>query len=355
MRVGLVIYGSLDTVSGGYLYDRQLVRYLRQAGDEVDILSLPWRNYAGHLADNFSRTVRRRLGGDYDVILQDELNHPSLAFLNGRLQQKAPRVTIVHHLRSSEARPDWQNRFYRLIEKKYLRSVDAYIFNSQTTRRAVDQLAGLGKPYVIAYPGGDRFESSVTTEMAKRRARTGPLRLLFVGNLIPRKGLHTLLEALARLKAVEWRLHIVGNMRLDPAYARRIYNLLDQNTMEKRIVWRGSLKDADLAKELAAAHVMVVPSSYEGFGIAYLEGMGFGLPAVATTAGAAGEFITDGENGCLVPPEDAASLSSCLANLANDRERLARMSVCALDRYAAHPTWEQSAAAIRDFLLTLIA
>ena len=54
MRLGLLIYGSLDTLSGGYLYDRKLVEHLRRAGDSVEIISIPWRSYPAHLADNFS-------------------------------------------------------------------------------------------------------------------------------------------------------------------------------------------------------------------------------------------------------------------------------------------------------------
>lgn len=53
MKLGFIIYGSLDTLSGGYLYDRKLVEYLRDQGDTVEIISLPWRNYAAHLTDNF--------------------------------------------------------------------------------------------------------------------------------------------------------------------------------------------------------------------------------------------------------------------------------------------------------------
>lgn len=355
MRVGLVIYGSLATVSGGYLYDRRLVDYLQRQGDQVEIISLPWRTYAAHLTDNLATKLRRRLEGDFDLLLQDELNHPSLAWLNGRLRNPAPLVSIVHHLRSNETRPDWQNRFYRAVERRYLRSVDAFIFNSHTTRQAVESLAGQERPSVVAYPGGDRFGQSMSAEAVARRARTGPLRLLFVGNLIPRKGMHTLLAALARLPDANWRLNIAGSLRIDPAYARRIYGLMDRYDLDKRVIWRGSLNDAGLAKELAAAHVLVVPSSYEGFGIVYLEGMAFGLPAIATTAGAAGEIITDGEDGFLVPPEDPVALADRLSSLAAGRDTLARMGQAALARYARHPTWEQSAAAIRGFLLGLIA
>ncbi|MFL7868236.1 MAG: glycosyltransferase family 1 protein, partial [Anaerolineales bacterium] len=80
MKFGLVIYGSLDTLSGGYLYDRKLVEYLRKQGDSVEIISLPWRNYAAHLTDNF----HFRLPPDLDLLIQDELNHPSLLSANSR-------------------------------------------------------------------------------------------------------------------------------------------------------------------------------------------------------------------------------------------------------------------------------
>jgi hypothetical protein len=86
MKIGLLIYGSLETVSGGYLYDRRLVEYLRAQGDEVQVLSLPWRNYARHLADNLSAGWLRQLRSlRIDILLQDELNHPSLFWMNRRL------------------------------------------------------------------------------------------------------------------------------------------------------------------------------------------------------------------------------------------------------------------------------
>jgi hypothetical protein len=146
VRVGLVIYGSLDTVSGGYIYDRMLVEHLRRQGEQVEIISLPWRNYGRHLVDNASPTLYHRLRQvSLDVLLQDELNHPSLFCLNRRLQAQVgyPIIAIVHHLRCSEARPAWQNRLYRWVERRYLSTVDGFIFNSQTTKAAVKGVLGM--------------------------------------------------------------------------------------------------------------------------------------------------------------------------------------------------------------------
>jgi glycosyltransferase involved in cell wall biosynthesis len=351
MRVGLVIYGSLDTLSGGYLYDRQLARCLERHGDLVDIISLPWRAYPLRLTDNLSGALPRRMGNGYDLILQDELNHPSLAWANSRLGSvRSPIVSIVHHLLSSETRSPRLNRHYALVERRYLRSVDGYIYNSHTTRRAVETLTGMQRPHVVAYPGGDRLAPAMTATEAAERARFGPLQLLFVGNLIRRKGLHVLLLALSRVRG-DWRLTIAGSPATDPVYARRVREYAARNLPGDRIRWLGGLPDAGLAAEMAVAHILAVPSDYEGFGIVYAEGMGFGLPALATTAGAAGEIVTDGEDGFLVAPADTAALARRIEALAGDRDRLARMSAAALARYARHPTWEETTVAMRRFLL----
>lgn len=354
MRVGLVIYGSLDTVSGGYLYDRRLVEALRQAGDEVEIISLPWRSYARHLTDNRSAELLRRMSGEFDVLLQDELNHPSLAWANGRLGWNRPSiVAIVHHLRVSEARPAWRNRLYGKVERRYLRSVDGFVYNSRTTKRVVEGLIGEARPHIVAWPGGDRFAPQVTPAAVAQRMNEVPLRLLFVGNLIPRKGLHDLLGALSRVNG-DWRLSIVGDSTADPTYARRVRHTAERLGLAHRVSWHGNLSDDQLAAELSAAHVLAVPSEYEGFGIVYLEGMGFGLPALATTAGAASEIITDGENGFLVAPGDTHTLVERIEALIDDRGLPARLGVAALAAYDRHPKWEESMAAVRAFLLQLV-
>ena len=46
MRLGLVIYGNLDIITGGFLFDKLVVEYLRRQGDEVEIMALPWHPYA---------------------------------------------------------------------------------------------------------------------------------------------------------------------------------------------------------------------------------------------------------------------------------------------------------------------
>jgi glycosyltransferase involved in cell wall biosynthesis len=86
-----------------------------------------------------------------------------------------------------------------------------------------------------------------------------------------------------------------------------------------------------------------------------LEGMGFGLPAIGTTSGAARETITDGVNGYLVPPNDPATLADRLQTLAADRAKLVQMSLAAREQFLARPSWDDSIARVRQTLLEWIA
>jgi len=110
------------------------------------------------------------------------------------------------------------------------------------------------------------------------------------------------------------------------------------------------LDNGPLIEMYKQAHVMVVPSSYEGFGIVYLEGMGFGLPAIGTKAGAASEIITHGEDGYLIEPDDVDALANHLSELVVNRDLLVKLSLNAMKRYQRQPKWDETAKNIRDFL-----
>ncbi len=348
MKIGLVIYGSIDTLSGGYMYDRMMVEYLRSQGDTVEIISLPWRNYAAHLTDNFSFELPPNL----DILIQDELNHPSLIGAN-RGKHPYPIISLVHHLRCSELRPKWQNDLYRVVEKKYLQSVDGFIFNSKTTKGVVNSLIGSEKPDVVAYPPTDRFGDAISEREIGERGKKKELQILFLGNVMGRKGLHTLLEA-ARLSTFNLQLDIVGSPTSEPEYAKQMQEFVTVNGLSSTVHFHGALNNQPLIDKLKNAHVLVVPSSYEGFGIVYLEGMGFGLPAIGTTAGAAGEVIRDGVDGFLIQPGDAHSLATKLQIMNERRDALVQMSLAARTRYLAQPKWNQTANQIREFLLSFL-
>ncbi len=113
MRIGFIIYGSLDTLTGGYLYDRVVAQGLSRLGHEVEVISLPTGSYLRRLCCGFfSGLSRRLLAEGFDILIQDELCHPSLLLVNKRLRRHAGRpllVALVHHVLCDEPRPRWQN------------------------------------------------------------------------------------------------------------------------------------------------------------------------------------------------------------------------------------------------------
>ena len=358
MRVGLVIYGSLEFPSGGFLYDRMLVDSLRRAGDTVDLISLPWEGYGKCLAHGFDRRLRARvLDWRGDILVQDELVHPSLFFLNRALRRthSIPVVSIVHHLRASESAAGPRRVLARAVERAYLRTADGFVFNSAATRRAVQDLSGKWKPGVVVQPAGDRLGCRVSEdEAASRAASPGPLQVLFVGNLIPRKGLLTLLTALAAMAPERWRLSVIGSRAADPGHARKVDAFVEERGLRDNVHVADHIDDRSLAGELRAHHVLAVPSRYEGFGIVYLEAMGNGVVPIGTRAGGASEIIEHGANGFLVPPGDHRALAGILDRLAADRAYLSDLARAARTRFSAFPGWEQQMGRIVEFLHAMI-
>ncbi|RLM95005.1 glycosyltransferase family 4 protein [Haloarcula sp. Atlit-7R] len=348
MRVGLTLYGSLDEQSGGFRYDRKLVKGLRAAGDTVECIQLPWRNYHRGLLDNGSRKLRRQLDVDVDIMLQDELAHPSLVHTNRTLPY--PVVSIVHHLRASE--PSRLAPLYRAVERRYLGTVHGVVCNSVTTRRVVSDLGVNPADTVVAPPAGDRFAPDIDRATVAERATTEPLRVVFVGNITPRKGLDTLVEGVADA-AADIDITVVGRA-VDDGHVDAVRDRIREHGLDDRVAFTGRLADDELKRTLRSSHVLAVPSRYEGFGIVYLEGMSFGLPALATRAGGAVDIVTDGETGALVDPDDSAAVARELERFATDRDRLAEMGWAARQSYEAHPDWEETVGRVRGLLSAIV-
>lgn len=366
MRVLLVVYGSLETLSGGYLYDRTLVRRLEAEGHPVRVHSQRRRApYLANLAGNADPSlIRTAEDWSPDVIVQDELNHPSLFLLNRVLKRRvpAPRIGLIHHLKSLEEGPAPERAAARRIERAFLAGLDGFIFNSEFTRSSVEEVLGPGlggtpgspaKPWVLALPGKDRLAGFPPgAGSGGRRGRA--LRILFLGNVIPRKGLHVLVDALARIPDRPWSLTIAGRTDADPGYAARVLGRIREARLESRISWLGAPEDSELPGIFRNHDLLAVPSQCEGFGIVYAEALTFGLPVIAGDLGGAGEIVTQGENGFRIPWGDAETLAGRLSALADEPGLLPAMSRKARESAGNLPTWEESMGRIVEFLAGLV-
>lgn len=356
MDVGLLIYGDINTQSGGYLYDRQLLSYLQGQGDRVEVISLTPESYAGALMsrDLPDGIPRRQL----DILVQDELVYPRIFNLNAALKTRlnCPIVSLVHLLDSSRPQMRLRRLLTQVVERRYLNSVDGLILNSRHTHQQVcELLAGDLPASVIAVPAADH-RVPVDLEPAENLdAKPGPgLNLLYLGNVIRQKGLHVLLHALKRMDRDGCRLTVAGRLDMEPAYVRQIRRQIKSADLEPSVQLTGPLKGSELTSCYQQHDILVLPSVNEAYGIVYIEAQGFGLPVIGTHAGGAAEIIKQGTNGYLIDPGNSRSLAELLTSLSHDRVRLNFMGSNARDYYRQHPTWADSCAKIRAFLINTI-
>jgi glycosyltransferase involved in cell wall biosynthesis len=357
VKIGLVIYGRLDTLTGGYLYDREMVTALEKRGHRVAVVGLPAVRYPLRLVLNWQCLwMAARVPKGLDILIQDELCHPSLIRLNAQRRGRCPVVALVHQVLCDEPRAPWRNRLLGRVEKRYLDGVDGFIFNSRTTRDTVWRLTAGDRPHVVAPPGGDRLGPRPTPRAVALWAQDGgALRLFFLGNLIPRKGLLSLIGALAGLPRGIWVLRVAGRLDMDRSYVRRVRRALRYWGLADRVALLGPREGPLLTDELARAQVLCMPYAYEGFGMATLEAQGFGLPVIGSRTGATRELIDNRINGYLVQPGDHAAVRQAVVDLHQDRSALARMSLAARRRFDAHPTWKDSMGQLASFLENLVA
>jgi glycosyltransferase involved in cell wall biosynthesis len=179
------------------------------------------------------------------------------------------------------------------------------------------------------------------------------LQLVFVGNIAPIKGLMPLLESLIRLPLDTWCLTVVGSLAINRRHVRRIERMISTHHIDRQVCLMGSLDGKALAKILAASQLFVMPFSHEGFGIACLEALAYGLPVLGSANGAVKEFVREGINGFLIPAEDTRTCAARILALHRDRDHLIRLSEAARQSALARPGWSDTVASIHYFLTQL--
>ncbi|MGC9028744.1 MAG: glycosyltransferase [Desulfomonilaceae bacterium] len=142
--------------------------------------------------------------------------------------------------------------------------------------------------------------------------RDGGVRVVFVGSLVPKKGLQDLLLALSDPNLADVQLIVVGN----GAYAGRLKALARELGLSERTTWRGLLSPPQVAQTLRQADIFCLPSYTEGSPNVIKEAMASGLPVVATRAGGIPDLVSDNVNGFLYDAGDVNALKKCIASLA---------------------------------------
>lgn len=353
MHIAWVVYGSLDQKTGGTLYDARIVRGLEDSGDVVHVHSLSPTTRTPNAGIKLATEILRDRP---DVVVGDELCFRELAVTFPVLARACrdrpiPRVLLVHHLTAWETELSRSARLRaRAAERFTLRFSDAIVTTSEATRHRLHGEVR-NRSVTVVVPGADRFEHAPAPRSSERAA----VRFVFVGAVVPRKRVLTLVHAFAaasRRCSAPIELVLVGSTTREPVYAGTVEQRIEELGVAERVRLLGERSDEEVASAIADADVLVLPSSLEGWGIAATEAIHAGTPVIAARTAGLVEALSNAEGAALFADGDR-ELEDCLARFASDAALRRAMSECARQSRPQLPTWKESVVRFRQALLAV--
>jgi glycosyltransferase involved in cell wall biosynthesis len=345
VRVAFVTVGDTGRLTGGYLYNARVIAGLRREEIEVEEL------VASGAAPAEQEEAAPRLGSlfdpqRFDVIVVDALARLVCAPHLDRWRGVCPVVAMVHELPSVAVPDPVPAGRDRAPEEPLLRAERLIAVSDHGGSILQERRVPAERIHVVP-PGFDRFSSANAD--AESGARDGTsVRALCVAQWIPRKGVLDLVRAWTARERTGAMLELIGEADTDPAYAASVRAAI-ADAPGASITVSGPVDDAALGSAYAVADLFVLPSRYEGYGIAYAEALAHGLPVIACDVGPVPGLVGT-EAAILVSAGDVGALSGALDLLLEDPALRDRMSAAARRRADHLPRWKDTVAAFRRVL-----
>jgi glycosyltransferase involved in cell wall biosynthesis len=338
--------GDIQTVTGGYAYDRRIIAELKRLGWEVDLVSL---------GDGFPRPTNQQKAFAEARLLATAPDRPividGLAFgvlpeAAATLHRTHPVIAQVHHpLALETGLTERESEALLASERAALASTRHVITTSPWTADVLTERFGVARERMtVILPGTNRAPFAT--------GNNTPPCLLSVGAIGVRKSFDLLVEALAPLVDRSWRLVIAGDRERDPAATTRLGVLIAQHRLGERIDVAGTVSPDQLEALYAGADLFVLASRFEGYGMAFAEALAHGLPVIGTTGGAT-PYTVPASAGRLVAPGDVGALTEALRELIDDNDGRRALAAGARIAAARLPSWADSGAAFSDLLARL--
>jgi L-malate glycosyltransferase len=286
-------------------------------------------------------SIRRIVNkGRFDIV-HTYLYWSDILGVTGARLAGCPRIIVGR--RALHAWIHTQRAVFHGLEQVTNALANEVIANSEAVLRdAVAHERFLPRHRTVIYNGIDVSAYTATTIN-----RTGPMRLVTVGALAPRKGQEYAIQAMGLVHAsgVDARLVLVGSGD-DETKLRQIATELGVNDV---VAFAG--EQPDPRPYLASADVFMLPSRQEGFSNAILEAMAAALPVIATDVGGNAEAIVQGKGGLIVAPENPEELAAAIIKLAGRPDEMQEMGRYNRERVAERFSLEASARTLANWYL----
>jgi glycosyltransferase involved in cell wall biosynthesis len=229
------------------------------------------------------------------------------------------RVVIAYE--GSSPSVDYRNSPLRLwLRRLMVRLADACITNSRAGRAYLTEILNAPpdsvfvQPYEVPDP---KALSGYSEDVDQSQLRLNSPVFLFVGHIVPRKGLHLLLEACAVLQQQgcdRYTLLVVG----DGAQREELESLIKTYRLGDRVQWTGRVEYSHLGAYFHQADVFILPTLEDTWGVVVQEAMILGKPVLCSKRAGAAELITPGENGFVFDPEQPDQLAQLMRQFIED-------------------------------------
>jgi glycosyltransferase involved in cell wall biosynthesis len=332
-----VVPGSIDTRTGGSIYDRRMVESLRRRGWDITVVEL---------AGGFPQATAAAATGaaealaalpDGTLVVMDGLALSALPDLIERAAARLRVVALVHLPLVADLSLDAESRARLAVaEQRAFAAAALIVVTGAATLSVLEPYALPRDRVVVVEPGTD------PAPQAKGSSGRG-VHLLCVATVNSGKGHDVLLEALAATPARDWQLTCAGSLTRDRETADRVCGLVRQLDLEDQVTFVGDLDAEALAACYDAADVFVLATRRETYGMAVAEALARGLPVVSTQTGAIPDLIGAGA-GLLVPPGDAGALTAALTRVIGDADLRARLAKGARQVSERLQVWDVAAA-----------
>jgi glycosyltransferase involved in cell wall biosynthesis len=340
----IVAPGPLDARTGGYIYNRRIAEGLQRQGWDVDSIpldaSFPSPTPA---ALQHAGRVFAAIRGE-TITLVDSL---ALGAMPELITREAPRLTIVALVHQPLAAAIDFDAVARARledgERHALQVAELVVITGRAALPFIERYDIPRDRVVVVEPGTDR------PGVLRPIRQSGDVELLCVGTVNQGKGHEMLLEALASLRDMRWRLTCAGSLTRDPVTAQRVRETLIRLRLEDRVSFVGDLDAQALEACYNLVDVCVLATHQETYGMAVAEALAHGLPVVATKTGAIPELVGD-DAGLLVPVGDAAAFVEALARVLSGPDLRVRLAEGARRRRNRLPTWDEASSQMADAL-----
>lgn len=240
--------------------------------------------------------------------------------------------------------------FHRWLTRFALARADAITATGLHLAAETTRYAPRGRPVTVV-PYGVDLERFQPRRYPKRgaAAKAAPIIIGTACRLSPEKGLHYLIEAFAQLRRRYGEgvsLRIAGDTTPAPGGRERarLEALARRLGVAEAVEFCGWLPHEEIPEFLAGLDIFVLPSTYEGFGVAAVEAAATALPVVATNVFGIPDVVRDGETGLLVPPRDAVALAGAIGRLVQDPALRHRLGQAGREYAAGRYEWSANAA-----------